>query len=195
MIGDMVRPPCVVNAANSSPIDRCQSSLPSLRERDDGRSHAERIDVSRLRIAGRRRPADAMRRHIALVDVELVLPRHLAGVGVETHHPLLQFGAAAGGVLHADAVAHHDGRRAAAIRRPPEEVFAVERPFLGQPCFGGSAVAIGASHLRPVAEQHAPRPLSLESRPKDENGRQENTALLQHDHFPASMDVFGALNR
>ncbi len=29
MIGDIVRPPCVVNAANSSPIDRCHSGLPS----------------------------------------------------------------------------------------------------------------------------------------------------------------------
>ena len=29
MIGDIVRPPCVVKAANSSPIDRCQSGLPS----------------------------------------------------------------------------------------------------------------------------------------------------------------------
>jgi hypothetical protein len=29
MIGDEVRPPCVVKAANSSPIDRSQSSLPS----------------------------------------------------------------------------------------------------------------------------------------------------------------------
>src|SRR5688572_32317521 len=28
-IGDIVRPPCVVNAANSSPMDRCQSALPS----------------------------------------------------------------------------------------------------------------------------------------------------------------------
>ena len=27
--GDIVRPPCVVNAANSSPNDRYQSSLPS----------------------------------------------------------------------------------------------------------------------------------------------------------------------
>jgi hypothetical protein len=29
-IGDAVRPPCVVNAANSSPIERSHSSLPSL---------------------------------------------------------------------------------------------------------------------------------------------------------------------
>src|SRR5262249_6211555 len=29
-IGDIVRPPCVVNAANSSPTERCQSSLPLL---------------------------------------------------------------------------------------------------------------------------------------------------------------------
>jgi hypothetical protein len=28
--GDIVRPPCVVKAAHSSPIERCQSSLPSL---------------------------------------------------------------------------------------------------------------------------------------------------------------------
>src|SRR5258706_10488431 len=30
MTGDIVRPPCVVNAAHSSPSDRCQRSLPSL---------------------------------------------------------------------------------------------------------------------------------------------------------------------
>ena len=30
MSGDIVRPPCVVNAANSSPIERSQSRLPSL---------------------------------------------------------------------------------------------------------------------------------------------------------------------
>ena len=122
--------PCVVNAAILS--DRSlPEQFPVLAQRNDEGAHAERVDVSRLRIGGRRRPADAMRGHIALIDVELVLPRHLARIGVETHHPLLEFGAAAGGVLHADAVAHHDRGRAAAIGRPPEEVFAVEGPFLG----------------------------------------------------------------
>ena len=78
MIGDMVRPPCVVNAAHSSPIDRSQSSLPSLLSATTLAPHAERVDVAGLGVGGGRRPADAVRRHVALVDVELVLPDHLA---------------------------------------------------------------------------------------------------------------------
>ena len=83
MSGDAVRPPCVVNAANSSPIDRCQSSLPSRLSAMTERADAQRVDVAGFGIGRRRRPADAVRRHVALEDVELVLPDDLAGVGVE----------------------------------------------------------------------------------------------------------------
>ena len=113
--GDIVRPPCVVNAANSSPNDRIPEQLAVAAERDRLRAAAERVDVAGLGIGRRRRPADAMRRHVALEEVELVLPDHLAGVGVERHDALLQVGAAAGRVLHVDAVAHHD--RAPIVRR------------------------------------------------------------------------------
>ena len=88
--GDIVRPPCVVNAANSSPIERSHSSLPSLLSAITCGADAERVDVAGFGIGGRRRPADAVRRHVALEDVELVFPDHLAGVGVERHHALLQ---------------------------------------------------------------------------------------------------------
>ena len=85
-------------------------------ERDDLGAAAERVDVAGLRIGRGRGPADAVRRHVALEQVELVFPDHLAGVGVERHHALLQVRAAAGRVLHVDAIAHDDRRRASAVR-------------------------------------------------------------------------------
>ena len=109
--------------------------LAVLAERDDRGADAERVDVAGLRIGGRRGPADAVRRHVALEDVELVFPDDLAGVGVERHHALLQLRAAAGRVLDVDAVAHHDRRRAAAVGNAPQEVLAVERPLLDEAGF------------------------------------------------------------
>ena len=71
----MVRPPCVVKAANSSPNDRCHSGLPSRLSAIASRAAAERVDVAGLRVDGRRGPADAVRRHVALEEVEPCTPR------------------------------------------------------------------------------------------------------------------------
>ena len=102
--------------------------LAVLAEGDDFGAAAERVDVAGLGIGGRRGPADAVRRHVALKDVELVLPDHLARCRRRGTSPAPAAGAAPGGVLHADAIAHHDRRRAPAVRRAPQEVLAVERP-------------------------------------------------------------------
>ena len=159
MIGDIVRPPCVVNAANSSPIERSQSSLPSLLSARTVAPTPKRVDVPGFRIDGRRRPADAVSRHVALEDVELVLPDHLAGVRVERHHALLELVVPPGGVLDVDAVAHDDRRRPAAVGRAPQEVLAVHRPLVGQAGLGRRAVAVRPAHFRPVAQRHAARTL------------------------------------
>ena len=101
-------------------------------QRDHRGADAHCVDVAGLRIGGGRRPADAMRRHVTLEDVEAVFPDDLPGIGIEAHHPLLQLRAAAGGVLHADAIANHDRRGSTAVGRAPQEVLALERPFLDQ---------------------------------------------------------------
>ena len=53
MRGDAVRPPWVVKAANSSPTERCQRSLPSRLSAMTSAPHAQRVDVAGLGI-GRR---------------------------------------------------------------------------------------------------------------------------------------------
>ena len=127
-------------------------------ERDDLRAAAQRVDVAGLGIGGRRRPADAVRRHVALEHVELVFPDHLAGVGVERHHALLQVGAAARRVLHVDAIAHDDRRRAAAVGHAPQEVLAVQRPLVDEPGLARDAVAVGPriSGQSPTATRRGP---------------------------------------
>ena len=96
MIGDDMRPPCVVHMPNSSASERSHSSLPSLRQRHEQAVAAEREDVAGGRIDGRRRPGDAVRRHVAREQVVAVLPQQLAGVGVEAHQPFLHRRAGAG---------------------------------------------------------------------------------------------------
>ena len=89
---------------------------------------AERVDVARFRIRGGRCPSDAMRRNVALEDVELVFPNHFSSIGVERHHPFLHGWSAARRILQVDAIAHHDRRRARAVRRAPEQVRALDVP-------------------------------------------------------------------
>ena len=118
-------------------------------------------------------------RHVALKEVELVFPDHLAGVDVERHHALLQRGAAARRVLHVDPVAHDDRGRAAAVGRAPQEVLAVERPLLGEAGFGRDAVALRPARLGPVAERHPPRSLRRRQHPgHDGQGDGDTQTLL-----------------
>ena len=56
-----------------------------------------------------------MRRHVAEVDVEAVLPEKLSGVGVEAHHPFLFQLAFLGGVLQVDS--DRPSRSAQSVRR------------------------------------------------------------------------------
>ena len=123
---------------------------------DDQRADAERVDVARLGIGGGRGPADAMRRHVALEDVELVLPDHVAGIGIERHDPFLHRGTASGRVLHVDPVAHHNRRRPPAVRRAPQEVLAVDRPLVDQTGLHRDAISIRPARFRPVADRDAP---------------------------------------
>ena len=181
------RPAAVRREGGELLADRAfPQQLAVLAERDDGGADAQRVDVAGLGIGGGRRPADAVRRHVALKDVELVFPDHLAGVGVERHDALLQLGAAAGRVLDVDAVAHDDRRRASAVRRAPQEILAVERPLLDQPRFGGAAVAIRPARFGPVAERDPGRPrrrvgtLGRGGRPEGERERDEKRGFLEH---------------
>ena len=59
-------------------------------ERDDLGAAAQRVDVAGLRIGSWRGPRDAVGRHVALKEIELVFPDDLARVGVERQHALLQ---------------------------------------------------------------------------------------------------------
>ena len=150
-------------------------------QRDHLRHAAQGVDVAGLGIGRRRRPPDAVRRHVALEDVELVFPDHLAGVGVERHHALLQIRATPGRILQIEAVADHDRRRPAAVRRAPEEVLPVERPLVDQPGFLRDAVAVGTAHVRPVADRHAARPLRGHTEGKEEQqGGYGNSACPRH---------------
>src|SRR5262249_30961445 len=79
-------------------------------------------------------------------------------VRVERHHALLQIGAAARGVLHVHAVAHHDRRGSAAVRDAPEKVLTVERPLFRQAGFLRDAVAVRSAGFGPVANRD-PTPL------------------------------------
>jgi hypothetical protein len=138
-----------------------ERSLPEefsvLGQRNGHRADAERIHVAGFRIRGGGRPSDAVRRHVALKDVELVFPDDLARIGVERHHALLELGAAAGRVLHVDAVAHHNRRRSPAVRHAPEKVRAIQGPFLDQARLFRHAVALRTARLGPVTERDAAR--------------------------------------
>ena len=85
MMGETVRPPCVVNGENSSVMERSHIFLPSLVSAVSRLLTPNDVDVAGFGIGGGRRPGHAVRRHVALIDVELVLPEQLAGVGVEAH--------------------------------------------------------------------------------------------------------------
>ena len=152
------------------------------------RAPAERIDVSRFRIDHRRRPAHTVRGNITLKDVELVFPHHLAGVGVERHHPLLLLLEQARRILDVHPVAEDDRRRSAAVRRPPQEVLAVQRNFFRQSRLLRRAVVVGPSRLGPVAQRDALRPVRRDSSvDAGHQGRDagdesdEKRALFQHD--------------
>ncbi len=159
-------------------------------ERDHGRAGAEGVHVAGFRIGGRRRPADAMGRHVALEDVEPVFPDELPGVGVERHDALLELGAAPHRILDEDAIAQDDRRRPSSVGRAPQEVLAVQRPFIGQSGFGRDAVAVRSAHLGPVAERDAPRSLGVEGHADDEgeDSCREDAESFQHRQFTSSKD-------
>ncbi len=147
----MVRPPWVVNAPNSSPMERSHSFLPSFERATQGRADSEGVDIAGFGIDGGGGPAYAVGGGVALKDVEFVFPDHLAGVGIEAHDALLLVSSAAGGVLHVQVIAHEDRSGAAAEGGSPEEVFTFEGPLFGQAFLLGDAVAIGAALVGPVA--------------------------------------------
>src|ERR1035441_6818085 len=68
-------------------------------ERGEQVVDAEAVDVAGFGVGDRQGPAHAMRRHVALIQRELILPQQLAGVGVEAHEALLLGLARAGGVF------------------------------------------------------------------------------------------------
>src|SRR5204863_252084 len=90
------------------------------------------------RIGRGRRPSDPVRRHVTLEDVELVFPQDLAAVRVETHDALLEVLPPPGRVLQVDVISHHNRRGTAAEGHPPEEIRAIQRPFLVPPSCRGS---------------------------------------------------------
>src|SRR5262245_47631107 len=100
-----------------------------------------------------------MRWDVTLKDVEAVFPNNLSSLGVERHHPFLERCALLGRVLHVQSVAHDDGSRSAAEGRTPEEVLAVERPFVRKTGFGGDAIPVRTSRFWPVAKVDPPRAL------------------------------------
>src|SRR5262249_56318588 len=93
---------------------------------------------------------DAVGRHVALKQVELVLPEQLAGVGVEALDPLLLGFALAGGVLDVKVIAEDDRRGAAAVGGFPRQVLAGQGPFLGQALLLGHAGTGGAAPVGPI---------------------------------------------
>ena len=148
------RPAAVCGEGGELFADRAiPQQLPVTIQRDEIGADTQRIDVSRLGIGSRRRPSHPVGRHVALEHVELVFPNQLPRCGIERHDALLQRRAAARWVLHVNAIAHHDGRGTAAVRRAPEEVLAVERPLFRKAGFQRASVPIGASRFRPVTER------------------------------------------
>jgi len=151
--------------------------LPVLIQGNRHRANAECVDVARLGVGGGGGPADAVRRDVALKDVELVFPDRLAGVGIQAHDAFLEIGAASGRVLHVDAIAQDDRRRAAAVRHAPQKVLAVQRPLLGQSGFLRHAVTIRAAHLGPVAERDLAKSLRRHQQTRRRHKRR------RHDRF------------
>ena len=148
-------------------------------EGDDHGPATQRIDVSGLRIGRRRRPAHAVGRHIALEDVRSVFPNHLAGIGVESHDALLEFGPAPGRVLDVHAVTHDDGSRAASERGPPEEVLAVDCPRFGKSDFRRGPIPMGSADLGPVAHGDLTSLRTREAGKKDEES-EDNGGSFEH---------------
>src|SRR5262245_22453882 len=101
-----------------------------------------------------------MRRDITLVDVELVFPRDLATIGIEAHHALLERRPSTRGVLDTHAIPDDDWCRASAVRHPPQEVLAVQRPLVDESRLARDAVTIGTARFRPVADRNSAGPLS-----------------------------------
>ena len=131
-----------------------------------------------------------MRRHVALEQIELVLPDDCAGVGIERHDALLKGGAAAGRVLHVDAVPHDDGCRPAAVRGAPQEVLAVHGPLLDETGLERHPIPAGSSHFRPVAERDRVRPLSRERHADRERQGGEKETRLEHQRCPQTVPGF-----
>src|SRR6185437_12322483 len=96
-------------------------------------------------------PTHAMRRHVALIDVEPVLPQQFSRVSVETHHAFLLGFAFAGGVLQVEVIAKDHWRGAAAIGRLPSQVLARERPLLRQTLLARDGVTVRTAPVGPIA--------------------------------------------
>ena len=133
-----------------------QRALPQLAavfgKGDQVAAAAHHVHVARFEITHGSGPADAVRRHIALVDIEPALPEHLAGIGVEAHQAFLKRLSFAGAVQQVQVIAHDDRRGAASVGRLPCEILPAERPFLGQALLFGNAVVRWAAPIGPFAD-------------------------------------------
>jgi hypothetical protein len=73
-------------------------------------AHTERVNVSGRWITNRGCPTDPMRRYVAEVHIEAMLPEEFPCIGIKTHHALLFSGAFLSCVLQVNATVHHNRR-------------------------------------------------------------------------------------
>ena len=111
------------------------------------------VDALGGRIHHGRGPADAVRRDIAAVDVEAVLPDGFACIGIEAHDLLLLGFSLPCDVNQVKPVSHHYGSRSTANGDFPHQVLAFWRPCGRQPCFLGNAVLNGSAPVGPDSGQ------------------------------------------
>ena len=116
MIGETVRPPCVVSSPKSSPSDRSHKTFPSRLKPIRVSAAAKHVDVTGRWVANRRRPADAMRRHVAQVDVEAMFPQELPVSALKHISRSCNVSPLPAEFCKINTISHHDWRRATAVR-------------------------------------------------------------------------------
>ena len=163
MIGETVRPPCVVSSPKSSPSDRSHKTFPSRLKPARCPPLGKHVNVSTRRIADRRRPTDAMWRHVAKVNIQAMLPEKFSGVGVEAHQAFLQRLAFTGRILEIDSISHNDRRRATAIGRLPCKVVTTRGPLHGKIFFRGDTITCRSAPFGPIARARRARKLARSS--------------------------------
>src|SRR5262245_19053129 len=119
-----------------------------------------------------------MRRHVALIETELIFPDYLTRVGIKSHDTFLKIGAAACRILYVNAVTHHDGSRAPAIRHAPKKILAIQGPSIHETRFSGYPIPLWAAQLGPVAQRNSP--LSLGASASNQKQRDKKNRLLHH---------------